>query len=168
MARFIFVLSSLIIVMISHLVHAHSYFEGVADIVINPHKNRLEIMQRYTTHDLEISLSRKYNKRLSADQDIFTEYLKQYISESFYLVNQGVRIELEWVGSENGISETTIYQMNRNISALTGVTVHNQVLSDLFPKQLNRVNYQDSEKSGTLIFTASKQEALIAASISNP
>jgi len=147
---------------------AHNYFEGFVDLQINSHKNRLEIVHRYTTHDLEIVLTKKYAKKITADQDDFNFYLKKYINDQFYLVKNKHKIELEWVGNENGISETSIYQMNSSSRNLSGMILHNQVLTDFFSHQVNRVNYKDSEIRGTLIFTTNTFELLLPASNDTP
>jgi len=142
----------------------HSYFEGITDIETNTRKNRIEVVHRYTTHDLEILLSSKYHQKILADQANYKQYLQQYLSQKFSLSIGHKPINLYWVGIENGITETVIYQMSSGLFPLLGVRVHNEILTDFFPEQLNRVNFKDSEVTGTLIFNQDTKQAVIISS----
>ncbi len=140
---------------------AHSYFEGLTDILINQNKNRLEVVHRYITHDLEVLLSERFDRQISADQDEFEVYLEKYINQNFYLELNKEKISLTWLGVEKGISETLIYQMNESITQLIGIEVHNEILTDFFPQQINRTNFKDGSISGTLIFNQQVKQARI-------
>lgn len=136
----------------SFIVNAHTYYEGLTDIKVNISERRVEIVHRFTTHDLEIFLSKNLNKSITADAPRYSGYLEQYINQSFTLKKEESILKLEWVGIENGISETIIYQVVSGLTDLSGVEVKNKILTGFYPKQVNRINYKDQKLSGTLIF----------------
>lgn len=138
-------------------VQAHTYYEGFTEISVNTVKHRIEVVHNYTTHDLEILLSEKFNQRISADRDNYLKYLKRYIQETFTLSKDGKNLVLTWSGIENGIAETEIYQTVNNVESLLNVKITNKILIGFFPAQVNRTNYNDTSDpknilSGTLIF----------------
>jgi len=139
------------------IVNAHTYYQGITDISINKSEQRIEIVHRFTTHDLEILLSEKYNKKITADLADYSKYLKKYIQNSFELKKRRSLLKLEWIGIENGINETIIYQTVLGLNDLSKIIVNNYILTDFYPEQVNRVNYSDDRLSGTLIFDAKDQ-----------
>ena len=141
---------------------AHTYYEGFSELSVNVVKQRIEIVHHFTTHDLEILLSEKYNQRVSADRANYSKFLKNYIKDTFSLSLNSKELKIKWAGLDNGISETVIYQTvekedkQQNVSLLN-IIVKNQILIGFYPEQINRTNYKDnsvlnSPLFGTLIF----------------
>ena len=145
---------------------SHTYYEGFSDIRVNVVKERIEIIHHFTTHDLEILLSKKFNERVSADRPNYLKHLKNYINENFKLSLNNEPLKIQWSGIENGINETVIYQAIEKIKSLNNIKVTNQVLISFYPEQINRVNYKDASVenkilSGTLIFDENKRVQII-------
>ena len=156
-----FLTGLVIIVSLSIRVQAHTYYEGITDISVNTSKGRVEIVHRYTTHDIEILLSEKFDNRITTDQLNYSKYLKQYIQDNFSLMKNKNILKIEWVGIENGINETVIYQTISGLESLSGVAVKNGILTGFFPEQINRTNFDDGKLSGTLIFDINNHSQLI-------
>ena len=131
---------------------AHTYYEGLTDMNVNISEDRTEIVHRFTTHDLEIFLSKKLNRKITADTPSYSDYIEQYIKQSFTLKKEESALKVEWIGIENGISETIIYQVVSGLTNLSGIVVRNEILTGFYPKQVNRTNYKDQRLVGTLIF----------------
>jgi hypothetical protein len=140
-----------------NFLQAHTYYEGLTDISVNPAEQRIEIVHRFTTHDLEILLSEKFDSRISADQKSYLKYIKQYIEEQFSISLKQTKLKINWVGVDNGVSETVIYQTVSKMESLSGMRVTNKILIGFFPEQINRTNYNDGQLIGTLIFDSNNQ-----------
>ena len=149
---------------------AHTYYEGFSDIRVNVAKQRIEIVHHFTTHDLEVLLSEKFNKRVSADRPNYPKLLKLYVNDTFQLSLNNKLLDIKWSGIENGVSETVIYQTVENVTSLNNVKVTNRVLIDFYPEQINRSNYEDASQSnkilsGTLIFNRNNESKIISKNI---
>jgi len=147
----------LLLIAISNSSTAHTYYEGLTDISVNRSKQRTEIIHRLTTHDIEVLLSEKFNQRISADQSSYEQFVRQYVEQHFSLITNKKNIPLEWVGIENGVNETVVYQTKEKLIDLLGIQVKNTLLTELFSEQVNRTNYDDGKTSGTLIFDSQHQ-----------
>lgn len=132
---------------------AHTFFEGLTEISYNERTNSMEIIHHYTTHDFEVLLAEKYQQKVSADQNNYEALLRRYTNQHFSMVKDKVPLKINWVGIEAGINETVIYQEIPGLKSLNLIAITNQMLTDFFPAQINRVNYAMPGAKGTLIFT---------------
>lgn len=150
--RYLFIGSVMALGLLAKVSSAHTYYQGLTDITVNKKENQIEIVHHFTTHDLENYLSDTSNQRIQADRSNYELLIKHYFAKAFQLAKLDQPITLEWVGMENGVNETVVYQVISGLHTLDGISIRNEVLMDYFPRQLNRVNYDDGELSGTLIF----------------
>lgn len=141
---------------------SHTFFVGTTDISVNKFTQNTEIVHRFTSHDVEVLLSDLHQQRISADSEQYLTLFKSYIEQHFSLKNQdGASITIEWIGIEPGINETFVYQEITKRTKLLGITVNHQLLTDFFPQQKNRLNYESLNIKGSLLFDAAHQQAVM-------
>ena len=132
---------------------AHDFYEGLTRISYNQEKQELEIIHRFSTHDLETIVSEIKGQKVTAIQLKFPGLVKQYFIQNFSIWNANKQIKLTMVGAEPGTETTVVYQIVKGIDKVTGLTIYNNLFIDYFPKQINLLNYQDAETQGTMIFS---------------
>jgi len=132
---------------------AHTFFVGNTEIMSNQHTNSIEVIHRFTSHDLEALLSDRHQVRVYADSEAYLKLVKAYVVENFALIGKdGKPLALEFVGIEAGINDTHIYQEVLNTTKIKGVTVKHRLLTDYFTNQKNRVNFESKDIKGSLLF----------------
>jgi len=131
---------------------AHTYFEGISSMTVNQRSGNLEIVHQFTTHDLLVVLAQKYDQKVEIESANFEPLLKNYWLENFNLSKENQSLTIDWIGVEAGINLTTIYQEVQNLNNLSGLKVKHQILMDLHPEQINRLNFADGQEKGTKIF----------------
>lgn len=132
---------------------AHKFFVGSTEIIVNEHTNSIEVIHRFTSHDLENMLSDKHQQRIAADSDAYLKMVQVYVEQGFMLKDKdGKDLSLSLIGIEPGVNETFIYQEVEGLKDLKGVTVYHRLLTDYFINQKNRVNYESPSLSGSLLF----------------
>lgn len=142
---------------------SHTFFVGTTDISVNKYTGNTEIIHRFTSHDVEALLSDLHNLRVSADSERYLSLLKEYVEQRFWLKDQdNKRIKIGWIGIDPGINDTYIYQEIPGRTSLLGLTVHHQLLTDFFPKQKNRLNYESLKIQGSLLFDQKANQLIIS------
>jgi len=131
----------------------HDYYEGLTRISYNQENQKLEIIHRFSTHDLETIIAKINGNKVSSKSKKFPNLVKQYFEKNFSIWNESVPIKLTMVGAEPGAETTVVYQIVEGIDMVTGLTVYNNLFLDHFPKQINVLNYQDAATQGTMIFS---------------
>ena len=141
---------------------AHTFFIGSTEISVNEHTNSIEIIHQFTSHDLEAMLSDKYQQRINADSEQYLKLVQDYVEQRFTLFdNNGQRLTIEFIGVEAGINATYIYQEVLAKSNIKGVVIYHQLLTDYFPKQKNRVNFESKAIKGSLLFDGKTKKLLM-------
>lgn len=141
---------------------SHTFFVGTTDISVNKFTHSTEIIHRFTSHDVEALLSDLHQQRISADSQQYLILLKSYVEQHFSLKDQhGEPITVDWIGIDPGINDTFIYQEIPQRTKLQGVSVTHQLLTDFFPKQKNRINYESQSIKGSLLFDAAHKQAVM-------
>ena len=141
---------------------SHTFFVGTTDIAVNPYTGNTEIIHRFTSLDLETLLSDRYQLRISADSDQYQKLVKQYVENGFSLTEQdGTVIAISWIGIDPGINDTYIYQEVTAHTVLKGIMINHQLLTDYFPNQKNRLNYQSAKIKGSLLFDGNTKQAVL-------
>ncbi|MDP2562749.1 DUF6702 family protein [Psychrobium sp. 1_MG-2023] len=141
---------------------AHTFFVGSTEISVNKFTKSTEIIHRITSHDLEALLSDKHQQRIYADSDEYLKLVQQYVERGFGLVGtNGKPIKIEFVGIEPGVNDTYIYQEVLGLESISGVAIFHQLLTDYFPRQKNRVNFESPKIKGSLLFDEKTHEAVI-------
>jgi hypothetical protein len=132
---------------------AHTFFVGSTEILVNEHTKSVEVIHRFTSHDLELLLSDKHQVSVDADSQAYIKMVRDYVMNGFSLSDKnGKQLPLVLVGVEAGINETFIYQEVAGVTRIEGVVVAHRLLTDYFPNQKNRVNYKSKNVKGSLLF----------------
>lgn len=148
--KFVFVLT--VICSVIQDSRAHTFYEGISELSYNSRTHTIELVHRFTTHDVMLMLREVHGADVNPEQASFEAILKDYFERHFQLERAEQKLQLKWIGFESGINETTVYQELVGITSVSGLTVTNDLLSHFYSKQLNRLNYKDKITKGTLVF----------------
>lgn len=136
---------------------AHKFFEGLVSLEVNPKNGHLEVISRYTAHDLQAVLAERSQQHINLELPEHQQLLQQYVQSHFQLRKNEQPVALDWVGIEDGVNEVVIYQESMQPISLSGLRVMDWVLLDTLYQQVNRVNYQQQGEHGTLVFDGSQR-----------
>ena len=132
---------------------AHTFFVGSTEILVNEHTKSIEVIHRFTSHDLEAMLSDRNQVSVDADSEEYSKMVSDYVTNGFSLTDKdGKQLPLVLVGIEAGVNETFIYQEVEGLVTIKGVIVAHRLLTDYFPNQKNRVNFESPATKGSLLF----------------
>ncbi len=143
----------------SGLAPAHRFHAGIADIGFNAHTGSLEVVHTYMAHDIEALLANLYQRQFDLSDPDDQAVLRKYIDKLFWLADKdGGRIPLNWVGVTVDTDSVTIFQEAAQTPADKVALIHNAVLVDFLPDQVNTVNFGAGGNLRTFAFTASRTE----------
>jgi hypothetical protein len=131
----------------------HDHYQGLTRISYNQKSQKLEIIHRFTTHDLETIISKINGVDVSYKKKKFPKLVKQYFNKKFSIWKDNTPIKLTMIGAEPGEKTTVVYQIVEGVKQVTGLTIYNNLFIEYFPKQINLLNYQDATTQGTMIFS---------------
>jgi hypothetical protein len=141
---------------------AHTFFVGSTEILVNEHTKSIEVIHRFTSHDLEAMLSDRNQVSVDADSEEYSKMVSDYVTNGFSLTDKdGKQLPLVLVGIEAGVNETFIYQEVEGLINIKGVIVAHRLLTDYFPNQKNRVNFESPATKGSLLFDNNIQKLKI-------
>jgi len=145
---------------------AHRYFFGLTELSVNPRTNNIEVIHQITAHDIDNAIAELNQIHFSPEHPEYEQFIQQYVEAHFQLINiknnKDHEIKLNWIGLEIAKGYVYIYQEAHFENYLVGLVVKNDLLVDTYPKQVNTVNYEDNEISGSLTFSTSVKIATIA------
>lgn len=140
-------------------VSAHRFHAGMADISFNVRTGSTEIVHTYMAHDIEALLANLYGRQFDLTDPDDQEALRKYVEPRFWLQGQDRdRLKLRWVGVTIDPTNVTIYQEVEKTPVWNVGAVHNKVLVDFLPDQVNTVNLNDGNAVRTLTFDRSNAE----------
>ncbi len=138
----------LMILPLSIGVAAHKYYVSLAQAEYNDETRTLEIAVRVFADDLELALTR-LNKRavyLDKTPDASTLILA-YLQTHFEIQNgKGETQKFKWVGIETKVDSVWIYIECPMPDGLTGARARNTLFFELYPEQINTVNFKAGTK----------------------
>ncbi|MGK0272904.1 MAG: hypothetical protein ACI88H_003580 [Cocleimonas sp.] len=145
--------ASLFFFMIGNL-NAHQQKTAVTTISFNHRINTIEVMHKFYLHDAEHAVRDLFDP--SADilsskvtQNTFADYVQhQFAIES----NDGKPLPLNFVGLELDGKYLWIYQETNIPKKISGMSISNGALQDLWPSQVNLVNIEGQGKLQSLLF----------------
>lgn len=145
---------------------AHEFHTSITRMDYNAKDKSFEISIRVFTDDLEKALSKDNNgqKILVVNNDKNDPLVEKYIRKHFALVSsQKQKKTYSYVGKEQEADATWIYIEIPAQEAITGFSLQNTIMHDLFEDQINLVNlnYQGQKKS----YIFKKDEATLALGI---
>lgn len=139
--------------------HAHRFHAGMTDISFNPNTGSIEVVHTYMAHDIEALLANLYQRQFDLSDPQDEAVLRRYLDRQFYLLGADkARLPLRWVGVTTGVESVVIYQEVEQTALAAAVRVHDEVLSDFLPDQVNTVNIHRGGAIATLSFERNKKE----------
>lgn len=130
----------------------HDFHTSITRMDYNVKEKSFEISIRVFTDDLEKALSKDNNgqKIVVVNNDKNDPLVEKYIRKHFALVSsQKQKKAYSYVGKEQEADATWIYIEIPHQEAVTGFSLQNTIMHDLFDDQINLVNlnYQGQKKS---------------------
>ena len=138
---------------------AHRFHAGIADISHNERTGSLEVVHTYMAHDVEALLMNLYQRQFDISDLDDQAVLRKYVEKQFWLADKdGKRIPLHWVGASVDVDSLTIFQEAAGTPAERVDLIHNAVLIDFLPDQVNTVNFTAGGSLRTFGFNAGRIE----------
>jgi hypothetical protein len=137
---------------------AHRFHVGIAEVSFNTRTGSLEVVHTYMAHDVEALLStlhqRQFDMGTPADQALF----RQYLERQFWINGATRHVPLKWLGMTADTENITVYQEAPGTPLGQATSIHNAVLADFLPDQVNTVNVKDGANTRTLTFDRAHPE----------
>lgn len=139
--------------------HAHRFHVGLTDISFNERTGSTEVVHTYMAHDVEALLTNLYQREFDLSQPEDQQVLRQYIERQFAIRDAaGNKLPLRWIGMTVNTDSVVIYQEAERTPLSRAAAVHDEVLVDFLPDQVNTVNLRASGATRTLTFDAKNTE----------
>jgi hypothetical protein len=134
---------------------AHRFHAGITDISFNDHTGNTEVVHTYMAHDVEALLANLYQRQFDLSDPDDQAVLRKYVDKQFWLADKdGRRLALNWVGLTVDTDSVTIYQEAPATPVDKVETIHDAMLVDFLPDQVNTVNYTAGGSLRTFGFSA--------------
>ena len=134
---------------------AHQQKITISTVSHNPRTEMLEIVHRITLHDAEHALKSLGVKAPDIINDAESRRaFATYITKRFSITRDGQPVGLLLLGSEIESGSLFIYQEAPSPGRGSLLRISSQILTDISPRQENRVNLGAGTKVETLIFHA--------------
>lgn len=137
----------------------HKVHVSVTNLEFNQPGQRVEIVIRVFTDDLQTALSRRANRTVNIDPATaggdrkVVELVMAYLRSSFELKNKAGRtVALSWSGIEGQPDMFWIFVKGRTQGGLEGAQLRNKIFCELFDDQVNIVNAKHQGKQVGLMF----------------
>jgi hypothetical protein len=141
------------------LAPAHRFHAGITDISFNERSGNLEVVHTYMAHDVEALLTNLYQRQFDLSDPDDQAVLRKYVEQQFWLADKNKRrLPLGWVGMTVDSESVTIFQEARATAADKVELIHDQVLADFLPDQMNTVNLTVAGSVRTFGFSSSRPE----------
>jgi hypothetical protein len=138
---------------------AHSFHAGLTDISYNARTGSTEVVHTYMTHDVEALLANLYQRSFDLSDPDDQAALRKYVEKQFWLSDKaGHRLALNWVGLQVDTDSVVVFQEAAQTPSGKVAAIHDAVLSDFLPDQLNTVNLTVDGKLRTFGFTSGRPE----------
>ena len=132
---------------------AHQQKITISTVEHNPRTGLLEVIHRVPLHDAEHALERQGERA----PDIIANTQSRrafavYVAERFSIAVDGKTLDLVVLGSEIDGGNLLVYQETPSPGIGAEIQVRSQILSDVWARQVNRVNLGKADGVETLIF----------------
>jgi hypothetical protein len=154
-----------IISMIFMSFSAHKFYTAIYKIDFNASKKRLEITTRIFTDDLNIAISKKYNRKSNlasaseTPEDI--QYLEKYLSEKIILKINGKPKPMRFLSKEVEENVLICYFNCDALSKIKTFEISNSVLTEIFDEQQNIVQLNINSKKQTLLLSSETTKGML-------
>jgi hypothetical protein len=134
-------------------VEAHNFHAGITDISFNARSGSTEIVHTYMAHDVEALLANMYQRQFDLAQPDDQAVLRKYVEQQFWLQGPDKRkLPLRWVGMTVDAQSVVVFQEAEQTPLSKAALVHDEVMIDFLPDQINTVNVNDNGSIRTLDF----------------
>jgi hypothetical protein len=141
------------------LAPAHRFHAGITDISFNQRSGSLEVVHTYMAHDVEALLTNLYQRQFDLSDPDDQAVLRKYVEKQFWLADKDKRrLPLNWVGMTVDAESVTVFQEVPQTPAVKVETIHDEVLIDFLPDQMNTVNLTVAGSVRTFGFSGSRAE----------
>lgn len=141
------------------LAPAHRFHAGITDISFNEHTGSTEIVHTYMAHDVEALLTNLYQRQFDMSDPEDQAVFRKYVEKQFWLADKDKRrLPLNWVGMTADSQNVTVFQEVLKTPAAKVEIIHDEVLTDFLPDQLNTVNLTVAGSLRTFGFSSSRTE----------
>ncbi|MEH8022320.1 DUF6702 family protein [Rheinheimera metallidurans] len=149
-----YLLSLLLIAGFVNPAAAHELKTALTKVLFNQRTGNIEVMHRFYLHDAEHAVKILFSK----DADILNseqtqDTFSQYVSEHFALQQlNGDNINLTLLGGQLEGRFFWVYQETAIPKTINGLKAAQSALQDIWPAQLNTVNFEGKGRVKTLSF----------------
>jgi hypothetical protein len=141
------------------LAPAHNFHAGITDISYNERTGSTEVVHTYMAHDVEALLTNLYQRQFDLSDPDDQAVFRKYVEKQFWLADKDKRrLPLNWVGMTADAQSVTVYQEVVQMAAAKVEIIHDAVMSDFLPDQLNTVNLSVAGSLRTFGFSSSRTE----------
>jgi hypothetical protein len=140
-------------------VSAHNFHAAITDISFNARTGSTEVVHTYMAHDVEALLTNMYQRDFDLTQPDDQAVLRKYVEKQFWLqAGDKRRLPLRWIGMTIDAQNVMIYQEAEKTPLSQTAVVHDEVMTDFLPDQVNTVNLNDAGATRTFTFQAKSTE----------
>ena len=138
---------------------AHRFHMGITEVAYNERTRSTEIVHTYMAHDVEALLMNMYGRQFDLGDPDDQAVLRKYVEGRFWLTGQDkARLPVRWVGMTADSQSVIIYQELENAPLSKTAAIHQGVLMDFLPDQVNTVNLNEAGTVRSLTFTQATVE----------
>lgn len=150
-------LLSLVILCVSQYALAHQQKTAISKVLFNPRTHNIEVMHRFSLHDAEHAVRVIFTKQADIigsgeTQQAFNDYVLARFSISD---ENGAILPLKSVGYELEGKFFWVYQETEQPTHIQNMTVQHNALRDIWPSQINTINFEGKGELKTLTFADS-------------
>ena len=137
---------------------AHDFHASITQMVYNQKEKTVEISIRIFTDDFEKALSAASNAKIHlAANDKNDTLIEKYIHAHFgYVSPQKQSVPIKYIGHEIEADANWLYLEMPHAESLTGGTLTQNALMELFDDQVNMINIQYQSQKKTFVFRKSQ------------
>lgn len=147
-------LSVLLALMLAIPANAHQQKTAITIIEHNERSGRIEVVHRIPLHDAEHALKLRGDPAPDIIEDLESRRaFVRYAAERFSILVEGAQLDLTLIGSEIEGGSLIFYQEGASPGVGAELVVQSQVLTDIWARQVNRVNVGGGTSPQTLVFT---------------
>ncbi len=138
---------------------AHRFHMGITEVAFNPRTGNTEIIHTYMAHDIEALLMNMYGRQFDLTDPDDQAVLRKYVEGRFFLKGHDkARLPVRWIGMTADSQSVVIYQELDKAPLSKTAAIHQAVLMDFLPDQVNTVNLNDAGAIRSLTFTQAAAE----------
>ncbi len=138
---------------------AHRFHTGITEIAHNAKTGSVEVVHTLMAHDIDALLAVRARAMVDVGDAAGEAQLRSYIDAHFYLLGaDGKRLPLKWLGLTVNVESVVVYQELEQSALETVARVHNDILSDFLPNQVNTLNIKRNGEISSQTFDRKHSE----------